>query len=132
MCQTWIGRLFAVMLMLSCLTTPAWAHKRETRLPLAGCKGHFAATGTATSKEVWAESNTVDHRELVFEVRNVPLTPGTVLVVYLDDAIVGNITLDSNQKGSLKLTSAHRKRLPMLNWGSSVVLTKVDGSIIMW
>lgn len=130
--RTGIVRLVALVVGIHCLTNLAWANKREVRLPLHGCKGHFELRGEARSTETWAETNRKDHKELVIEVRNIPLRPGTLLVVFVGDESIGNITVDARQRGYLKITSEQQKYVPMLDWGTSVMLTKVDGSIISY
>ena len=128
----WIIRFLAVLSGLQCLTNSAWAFKREIRVPLMGCRGHYAASGFARSVEVFSEANEKDRQEFVIQMRNVPLTPGTVLVVYVGDESVGNITLDAKQSGSIKITSDKHRHVPKLDWGTSVILTKIDGSIVSW
>jgi hypothetical protein len=114
------------------LTADAWAYKTEIRLPLIGCRGHFAAAGTARFHVLRGEPKIDDQEELLIEIKNVPLAPGTILVVYVSDEVVGNITLNGKQSGSLKLTSALRKFVPPLDPGTSVMVKTVDGRLIMW
>ena len=130
MFRTGIIRVVALVVGMHCLTSLAWANKREVRLPLHGCRGHFELRGEARSTETWAETNRKDRRELVIEVRNIPLRPGTVLVVFVAEESVGNITVDANQRGFLKITSDQQKNVPLLDWGTSVILTKIDGSLV--
>jgi len=110
----------------------AWAYKRQNRIPLSGCRGHYAASGTARYVATRNEPRTPDQEEMIVEVKNVPLRPGTTLVVYVTDEAVGTIKLDANQGGTLKLTSAYKKFVPPLDEGTSVVLKTVDGRMVMW
>lgn len=82
--------------------------------------------------EVRGEPNVKDHEVLIVDVKNVPLPPGTVLSVQVNEDVVGNITLDDKQSGKLRLTSLKRKNLPKLDWGTSVNLKKIDGSLVTW
>jgi len=110
----------------------AWAYKRENRIPLSGCRGHYAASGTARYVAKRGEPKTPDQEEMIVEIKNVPLSPGTTLVVYVTDEAVGTIKLDSKQGGTLKLTSAYKKFVPPLDESTSVVLKTVDGRMVMW
>ena len=110
----------------------AWAYKRENRIPLSGCRGHFAASGTARYVAKRSEPKTPDQEEMIVEVNNVPMRPGTILVVYVTDEVVGTIKLDAKQGGTLKLTSSFNKFIPPLDESSSVVLKTVDGRMVMW
>ena len=129
---SYLTRACCFLALVSCWSTPAWAFKRDVRIPLLGCRGHFNASGSARSLTVRNEPSTLKLDELTIEVRNVPLKPGTVLVVYVDDETVGNIVLNSRQSGTLKITSETRKFVPTINWGTSVLVKKVDGSIVIW
>ena len=130
--HSWLIRLLGFLIFVQTLSSPALAYKRTTRLPLLGCRGHFAASGSARYEEIRDESNTKDHEELTIEVKNVPLKPGTVLVVYVSDEALGNITLDRKQSGRLKLTSEFGKFVPTLEWGTNVMLKKIDGRLVTW
>ncbi len=110
----------------------AWAYKRENRIPLSGCRGHFAASGTARYVAKHKEPKTPDQEEIIVEINNVPMRPGTILVVYVTDEAVGTIKLDAKQGGTLKLTSSSNKFIPPLDESTSVVLKTVDGRMVMW
>ncbi|WP_010585620.1 hypothetical protein [Schlesneria paludicola] len=128
----WLVRMLCFLTVTFLWTTPSWAFKRELRLPLFGCRGHFAASGSARHVEVRGEPNVKDHDVLSIDVKNVPLPPGTVLAVQVNDEVIGNITLNERQSGKLRLTSLKRKNLPKLDWGTSVNLKKIDGSLVTW
>ncbi len=110
----------------------AWAYKRENRIPLSGCRGHFAASGTARYIAKNKEPKTPDQEEIIVEISNVPMRPGTVLVVYVTDEMIGTIKLDAKQGGTLRLTSSSNKFIPPLDESTSVVLKTVDGRMVMW
>ena len=118
--------------MVQLLNQQALAYKRENRIPLSGCRGHFAASGTARYVANRNESKTQDREELIVEIKNVPMRPGTTLVVYVTDEAVGTIKLDAKQGGTLKLTSSFNKFVPPLDESTSVVLKTVDGRMVMW
>jgi hypothetical protein len=130
--HAWLVRAICFLCLIQCLTAPAWAYKRETRIPLLGCRGHFAASGNARFVEVRSERSVRDHDELIIDIKNVPLRPGTVLVVYVSNEAVGNITINSKLSGSLTLKAEGLQYLPSVNLGTSVVLTKLDGSLVLW
>ena len=71
-------------------------------------------------------------RSLVIDVKNVPLTPGTVLVVYVGEESLGHLMLDSKRDGTFRLKSDPRTFVPKLTRGSSVTLKKLDGSLVIW
>ena len=125
-------RLCCVVAIFASSAAPVWAYKRENRIPLTGCRGHFAASGSARYVLLRDEPKTEDREELIVEVKNVPLKPGTTLIVYVTDEAVGTIKLDARQSGSLKLTSAYKKFIPPLDAGTSVVLKTVNGRFVMW
>ncbi len=122
--------LFTAFVLLS--DGQAWAYKRETRIPLSGCRGHFAASGTARYVSKQNETKTPDQEDIIVEINNVPMRPGTILVVYVTDEAVGTIKLDAKQGGTLKLTSSSKKFIPPLDESTSVVLKTVDGRMVMW
>ena len=132
MARSWMVRLFAALLVLQTLCEPALAYKKEVRLPLAGCRGFFAASGSATYTEVIADATQKASYELFVEIKNMPLPPGTILVVSVDEQTIGRVTLDSRRNASLRLTGDKKKIIAPLNWGSQVNLTKVDGTVVVW
>lgn len=128
----WTARLCCFLLVVTGLATPAWAYKREVRLPLHGCGGNITAVGSARYSIKRNEPDVPYHEALTIEVRNVALTPGTVLVIYAGDEFVGNVTIDAKQSGSLTVTNENRRYVPSLNWGTSIMIKKLDGSLVIW
>ena len=114
------------------LAEPAYAYKRESRVPLSGCRGHFAASGSARFVAMQNEPRQIDHEELIIEIKNVPLRPGTKLIVYVSDEAVGSISLNAKQSGSLTLTSSFGKVVPEITAGTSVMIKTIDGRDVMW
>lgn len=125
-------RLFLIVGFVLLFDSQAWAYKRVNRIPLSGCRGHFAGSGTARYVANRNEPKTDDGEELIVEIKNVPFRPGTTLVVYITDEAVGTIKLDANQGGTLKLTSSYNKFVPPLDESTSIVLKTVDGRMVMW
>ena len=125
-------RLCLIVVVVLSFEAPAWAYKRENRIPLIGCRGHFAASGSARYVLVRDEKKADDREEMIVEIRNVPLRPGTTLVVYVTDEAVGTIKLDAKQSGTLTLTSSFKKYVPPIDAGTSVVLKTIDGRFVMW
>ena len=127
-----LTRLSLLIAVVLSWESSAWAYKRESRIPLVGCRGHFAASGAARYVLVRDELKTPDREETIIEVTNVPLKPGTTLVVYVTDEAVGTIKLDAKQSGSLTLKSSYKKYVPPIDAGTSVVVKTVDGRFVMW
>ena len=127
-----VCRFCLVALLLFLMVSPVWAYKKESKIPLIGCRGHYAASGSARYVALRKESKQVDGEELIVEVNNVPLRPGTTLIVYVTDEPVGTIKLDAKQSGSLTLTSSYGKFVPPIEPGTSVVVKTVDGRFVMW
>lgn len=129
----WTLKLLGIVVVVQALSMSAFAYTKEVRLPLAGCRGYFAASGSATYKEVFADSTQKASRELVVEIQNMPLPPGTVLVISVDEQTIGKVTLDSRRNATLRLTNTNsQKKIAPLEWGTRVNVTKVDGTIVIW
>jgi hypothetical protein len=120
------------LLVIVCTANPAWAYKRNFRIPLMASHGFYTASGTARYIAKFNEPNVTRYEELTIEVKNVPLVPGTVLVVEIDGETIGNFTLDRRQSGTLTITSETRKYIPNITSGSGVMVKKVDGTIVIW
>lgn len=132
MSRTWFSRFLSGFLFLITLCGPAFAYTKEVRLPIAGRGRYFAGSGSATYTEVIADNVRKGSRELVVEITNMPLPPGTVLVIAIEEKTIGRVTLDSRRSATFRLTAENYKTIPILNWGSQVNLTKVDGTIVAW
>ena len=121
-----------VVTLFFLLAEPACAYKRESRIPLSGCRGHFAASGSARFVAMRNEPRQTDHEELIIEIKNVPLPPGTKLIVYVSDEVVGYINLNAKQSGSLTLTSSFGKIIPEITAGTSILIKTINGRDVMW
>jgi hypothetical protein len=126
-----IVRLFLFAFLTLSLAEPAWAYRWESRIPLMGCRGHYAASGSARYIRIRGENKT-SSEQLVIEIRNVPLPPGTILVVYVEDEAIGTIRLNEKQAGQLILESSFRKFIPPIDAGTNVVVKTVQGRDVMW
>src|SRR5436309_267869 len=120
-------RVCLLLIAVHVLASPSWAFKREMRIPLIGCRGHFAGSGTARYLAIRNVAKEKDREELIVEIANVPLKAGTVLIVYVGDEQIGNIKLNAKRSGSLTLTSEFRKFVPPLDPGTTVTLKTIDG-----
>ena len=120
----------AIAISLFC-TSPAWAVKRENRVPLKGTAVYSSASGEAKSLEFRHEIKQQDREELVIELKNVPMKAGTVLTVFIGDEEVGKITLNNKQAGSLKLSTETQKRVPTISPASVVHVKTTDGRLVM-
>jgi len=76
-------------------------------------------------------ASTRNHDELIVEIKNVPLPPGTTLVVYVGDELIGDFKLDARQSGSVKLDS-EKRFVPSIEPGSMVTLKTVEGKLVCW
>lgn len=129
--KTALLRFFFAGYFLFATLQPAWAFRTESRIPLVGCRGFYAASGSAKYVRVRQERK-LDEEELVVEVKNVPLAVGTTLVVFVGDEVIGTIKLDSRLSGSLKVATAFGKFVPSIEPGTSVFVKTVDGRYVMW
>jgi hypothetical protein len=111
---------------------PAAAVFSRTRLPLQGCRGFLAATGSVTYTKSYAETDMPDGEKLVITVNNVPLTPGTELLVYIHEKEVGSLKLDKRRSGRFEIKSSFRRLAPPITSGSFIVLMLDDGTKVMW
>jgi hypothetical protein len=127
----WLMRVCLLLVLVECTASPAWAYRRDFRIPLLGCHEYFYASGTARYVAKLNEAKVTRYEEVTVEVKNVPLKPGTVLVVEIDDETIGNITLDARQSGILTVTTETRKYIPFIKAGSNVSIRKVDGSVVL-
>lgn len=132
MLRRWSVRVCLFLVMVQTLTSESWAFKREMRIPLLGCRGHYTASGAAKYLAIRNVPKEKDREELVIEIDNVPLKPGTVLVVYVGDEQIGSIKLDAKGSGSLTLTSDFRKYVPPLDVGTTIMLKTIEGRLVMW
>ena len=105
---------------------------QQKRLPLTGCRGYQTSKGTATYTNSFGERNIPDGESLVVEIENVPLPPGTELLVYVHEKEVGTIKLDRRRGGRVVIEPTFRQPAPSLANGSYVVLKLVDGTNIAW
>ncbi|WP_397570740.1 hypothetical protein [Schlesneria sp. T3-172] len=109
-----------------------FASAADTRIPLVGCRGHFAASGSARYVTFRNEARRPDQEITTIEVTNVPLPPGTVLAVFVTGTQIGTIKLDGNQSGSLVLNSKKKDVPPPIEAGTTVNIRTLDGKLVMW
>lgn len=128
---SWVVRFCCLLFVVHASATSASAYHRDYRVPLFGYHGNVTAMGSARYVGQFNEPNVKYLEELTIDVKFVPLTPGTVLVVYVDKEMVGTLTITNRQTGSLKVTSEERKYVPKIEAGTMVKLTKLDGTIVI-
>jgi len=119
------------------LTAAAWPPSAEAKLlrkqlPLNGCRGYHAAKGTATYTSSLGEKDHPDGDKLVIVIENVPLPPGTELLVFVHEVEVGTLTLDKRRGGQLTIEPTFRRPAPPITSGSYVVLKLIDGTNVAW
>lgn len=129
--STSVRLLITTILSLS-FGFPASSGALESRIPLMGCRGHFAASGSARYVTIRNEQKKADQEITTIEITNVPLPPGTVLVIYITDKQVGTIKLDANQSGKLTLKSSFKQSPPPITPGTDVHVKTREGKLIMW
>lgn len=105
-------------------------HKHQ--LPMTGCRGYLAAKGSATYTDSFGEVGIPDGQKLVIVVENLPLPPGTELLVYVHGNEVGTMKLDKKRNGRFVIESKFRQPAPPITLGSFVVLKLEDGTNVMW
>lgn len=119
------------------LTFAVWPSKTEAKhlkkqLPLTGCRGYHTARGTATYTSSLGETDYPDGDKLVIVIENVPLPPGTELLVYVHEVEVGTLKLDKRRGGRLVIEPTFRQPAPAISTGSFVVLKLIDGTNVVW
>lgn len=115
----------------------AWPQSAEAilhkhKLPMTGCRGYLAAKGLATYTDSFGEVGVPDGQKLVIVIENVPLPPGTELLVYVHGSEVGTMKLDKKRNGRFAIESKFREPAPPITLSSFVVLKLIDGTNVMW
>ena len=65
------------------------------------------------------------------EIRNVPIKPGTTLLVYVSEILVGTIKLDAARNGKLKVVASSRNFVPPISAGTVVEIKTIDGHQVL-
>jgi len=127
-------RAAVVGLILAAAVWPSTAEAKhlKTLLPLSGCRGYHTAKGMATYTSSLGEKDHPDGNKLVVVVENVPLPPGTELLVFVHEVEVGTLKLDKRRGGQLTIEPTFRRPAPSINSGSYVVLKLIDGTNVVW
>jgi hypothetical protein len=117
--------------------TVAWpagceAYVQRLHFPLTGHRNYPTAKGSVTFSESFGETERKDGATLIVEVSNVPLPPGTELVVLIHEREVGTLTLTKQRTGRLVLESGFRRSVPRLGPASFVVVKIPAGSTVVW
>ncbi len=124
-------RLLLLLLVAEVLASPALAYQRESRVPLFGCARYFAASGSAKSFEIRQVSKEKDREVLVIEINNVPLRPGTLLIVFVNGENIGQVTLNSKRGATFKVESDFGKYVPTIEPGTLVEIKTADGRLVI-
>ena len=124
-------RLLACVLAVQGLSISSSAYEREVKVPLSGSDAYYKAGGTAKLVTIWGEAGRLDREDLTIQVKHVPLPPGTVLVVNVGEHTVGHLVLDARQSGILKISAEGRKSVLRLTYGTTILLTTIDGKNVM-
>lgn len=129
-----LPRLTVIGMLLTGLLwpQPAQAVFERLRLPMTGCRGFLNAKGSVTYTNSLGETDYPDGQKLVIQIENVPLPPGTELLVYVHEEQVGTLTLDKRRGGRFEIESKFRQHAPKITTGSFVVLMLDDGTKVMW
>ena len=123
--------LLGMMSIVLFCVTPVFAYKSQQRVPLSGYDKYFLATGSAKYTTIANEPKMADHEELVVEIRNVPIKPGTTLLVYVSEILVGKIKLDAARNGKLKVVASSRNFVPPISAGTFVEIKTIDGHQVL-
>ena len=121
-----------VALALLVCPLPCEAYVRWLKLPLTAHRGHAGAKGMVTFSESFGETDAGDGATLVIEVSNVPLPPGTELIVEVHEKQVGSLKLDPKRGGRLVLKTTANKSVPRIHTGSMVTLRVPGGGTVLW
>lgn len=113
-------------------TVPVLGYHKESRVPLFGCHEYFNASGSARYEAKRNEQHVARSEVLTIDIKNVPLKPGTVLVVYIDNEQMGKITLDARQSARFVISNETHRHVPIISAGSIVMIKKPTGQIVMW
>lgn len=105
---------------------------RKKQLPLNGCRGYYSAKGFVTFTSSFGEKDIPNGERLVIVIDNVPLPPGTELLVYVHENEVGTIKLDKRRGGRLVIEPTFRQPAPSITASSYVVLKLIDGTTVAW
>ena len=86
-----------------------------------------------TFTESFGETSQDDGAKIVIDISNVPLPPGTELVVEVHEKEVGTVKLDSKRGGRLVLESKFGKSVPRIHTGSTVTISLPGGGgTVLW
>ena len=86
-----------------------------------------------TFSESFGETKQDDGAKIVVEISNVPLPPGTELVVEIHEKEVGTVKLDSERAARLVLESKFGKSVPRIHTGSIVTIKLPGGGgTVLW
>lgn len=86
-------------------------------------------TGMATYTTNPAPGNSTT-RTLLVDVNSVNLSPNTVLTVFLNDANIGQITLDAQRRGNLRLSTMNNGTVPTVVSGNSLTVRNGDAVVL--
>lgn len=125
--------LSAVALSLMVFPIPCEAYIRSIKVPLTAHRGHPGARGKVIFTESFGETDQADGDKLIIEVSNVPLRPGTELVVEVNERPVGTLKLDEDRNGRLELLSKSGKSVPRIHAGSMITVSlPAGGGTVLW
>ena len=110
---------------------PCDAYVERLHFPLSGHRGYATAKGSVEFAERFGDDS-AQGTTLIIEVSNVPLPPGTELIVLVHEREVGTIKLNKQRAGRLVLESNFRKSVPRIATGSFVTVNLPGGSTVVW
>ncbi len=125
--------LFAAVVGFVVLPLPCEAYVQWVKVPLTAHRGHAGGKGMVTFTESFGETSQDDGAKIVIDISNVPLPPGTELVVEVHEKEVGTVKLDSKRGGRLVLESKFGKSVPRIHTGSTVTISLPGGGgTVLW
>ena len=125
--------IIAAVVGLVVLPLPCQAYVQWVKLRLTAHRGHTGGQGVVTFSESFGETTQDDGAKIVVEISNVPLPPGTELVVEIHEKEVGTVKLNSERAARLVLESKFGKSVPRIHNGSLVtVKLPGGGGTVLW
>jgi len=122
--------VMTLALFVAASPLPCEAYTQSLSFPLSGHRDYSTARGKVYFAETFGERN--DGATLIIEVSNVPLPPGTELLVLVHEKEVGSLKLNSQRSGRLVLESGKKTSVPRLKTGSLVSVKIPGGATVVW
>lgn len=117
--------LFLFLFGLIAPITRAHANSADLKIRLENPKNFAGVKGTAKFRDRGNE------REFQVEIENARRLAGAVLVVAVDNVVVGEITVDTLGRGRLSLNNRAGAIVPVVKAGSTVKVLTADSALVL-